>query len=216
MDAAHALGETGAPAGTLILADEQTAGRGRHGSSWLSPSGCGIWLTLLERPDDASGLGVLSLRAGLAAARALDPFASARIQVKWPNDLFVAGGKVAGVLVEARWRGGHPDWVAIGLGVNVAPPHGVSGAAALRDGTSRMDVVESVVSAVRAAAKQRGLLDARELIEYGGRDYARGRRCVTPVRGVVVGITAHGDLLVQTAHGVQRSQAGSLVLEEGA
>jgi BirA family biotin operon repressor/biotin-[acetyl-CoA-carboxylase] ligase len=216
MDVAHALGATGAPAGTLILADEQTAGRGRQGRSWLSAPGRGIWLTLLERPSDASGLDVLSLRMGLATARALDPFAAAPLQLKWPNDLLVAGAKVAGVLVEARWRGRRPDWVAIGLGINVRPPANVAGAVGLREGTSRTNVLASLIPAVRDMTARRGPLDARELREYAARDYARGRRCITPTRGVVAGVTAGGELVVRTTDRVEHYRAGSLVLEEGA
>jgi BirA family biotin operon repressor/biotin-[acetyl-CoA-carboxylase] ligase len=216
MDAAHALGHAGAPAGTLILADEQTAGRGRQGRAWRSAAARGIWLTLLERPDDATGLDVLSLRVGMAAARALDSFAAAPVRLKWPNDLFVTGGKVAGVLVEARWRGRHPDWIAIGLGVNVRPPDDLAGAAGLRDGASRVEVLASLIPGLRAAAARRGPLDASELSEYAARDYARGRRCVTPVPGVVAGLTAAGELAVQTADGSAYFRVGSLVLEEGA
>jgi BirA family transcriptional regulator, biotin operon repressor / biotin---[acetyl-CoA-carboxylase] ligase len=216
MDAAHSLGEAGAPAGTLIVADGQTAGRGRQARPWLSAPTRGVWLTLLERPDDVSGLEVLSLRVGLALARALDPFAAALVQLKWPNDLFVGRGKVAGVLVESRWRAGRPDWIAIGLGVNVRPPRGVPGAAGLRDGTSRIDVITSLIPTVREAAALRGPLGARELSEYAARDYACGRQCITPARGVVVGVTAAGELAVQTARGLARFRTGSLVLEEGA
>src|SRR3954463_2517393 len=86
MDVAHKLAAEGARAGTLVIANEQTAGRGRGGKSWQSSSGAGLWLTLIERPRDASGLGVLSLRVGLAAAEALDRFAAEPIWVKWPND----------------------------------------------------------------------------------------------------------------------------------
>src|SRR3954468_708598 len=103
LDVAHRLAAEGAPAGTLILADEQTAGRGRDGKSWQSLPGAGLWLTLIERPEDSSGRGVLSLRIGLAAAEPLDRFAAEPIRLKWPNDLFVDGEKLAGILVEARW-----------------------------------------------------------------------------------------------------------------
>jgi BirA family transcriptional regulator, biotin operon repressor / biotin---[acetyl-CoA-carboxylase] ligase len=216
MDAAHALGDAGAPAGTLVLADEQTAGRGRKGSAWRSEAGRGIWLTLLDRPAETAGLDVLSLRVGLAAARALDAFAAAPVQLKWPNDLLAAGGKLAGVLVEARWRGPRPDWVAIGLGVNVRPPSDVPAAAALRDGAARIDVLASLVPALRAAAARCGPLDVDELTDYAARDYARGRRCVTPARGVVAGVTSVGELAVRTADGIEHHRAGSLVLEEDA
>lgn len=77
LDVAHALGERGECAGTLVLADAQTAGRGRMGRNWRSDRGAGIWLTLLERPPSAESLGVLALRIALAIAPALDPFAAA-------------------------------------------------------------------------------------------------------------------------------------------
>jgi len=87
-----------------VIANEQTAGRGRGGKSWQSSPGAGLWLTLIERPADTSGLGVLSLRVGLAAAEALDRFAPEPIRLKWPNDLYIDRSKLAGILVEARWR----------------------------------------------------------------------------------------------------------------
>src|SRR5204863_7213918 len=98
LDDAHQLAGDGAPAGTLVIANEQTAGRGRDGKSWQSAPGAGLWLTLIERPKDSSGLSVLSLRVGLIAAEALDRFASEPIRLKWPNDLYVDRGKVGGIL----------------------------------------------------------------------------------------------------------------------
>jgi BirA family biotin operon repressor/biotin-[acetyl-CoA-carboxylase] ligase len=216
MDAAHALGEQSAPAGTVVLADEQTAGRGRQGHSWRSAPGAGVWLTLLERPAHPAALEVLSLRTGLSVARALDAHTSAPVGVKWPNDLFVRDGKVAGVLVEARWRGDRVDWIAIGVGVNVVAPRDVTGAAGLRAGTSRLALLSSLVPAVRGAAARAGPLDARELAEFEARDHARGRRCVSPSPGVVLGVTAAGELAVETSSGVRYHRTGSLLLEEGA
>jgi BirA family biotin operon repressor/biotin-[acetyl-CoA-carboxylase] ligase len=213
MDAVHALGAAGEPAGTLVLADSQTAGRGRQGNAWRSASSSGIWLTLLERPSDDSGLQVLSLRVGIAAARALDAVAEQTVRVKWPNDLYVGDGKVGGILVEARWRGGRPDWVAIGIGVNLDRPVELSRAAGLRRGTTRLRVLELLVPAVRAAVRA-GPLDSLELIEYAQRDFARGRRCASPGHGVVEGVTPEGELVVRTAEGVVHHRSGSLVLAE--
>jgi BirA family biotin operon repressor/biotin-[acetyl-CoA-carboxylase] ligase len=215
MDAAHELGAAGAPTGALVLADEQTSGRGRQGSSWHSAAGKGVWLTLLERPRGLAGLEVLSLRVGLAAAAALDAFSDESVEVKWPNDLLIRGAKLAGVLVEVRWRGARPDWVAIGLGVNVVAPRAVPGAAGLRTGTSRVDVLEAIVPALRRTAAPTGPLDARELQLFAARDYARGRRCVRPAPGVVAGVTAAGELAVETPAGVRHFRAGSLLLQEG-
>jgi BirA family biotin operon repressor/biotin-[acetyl-CoA-carboxylase] ligase len=213
MDVAHKLAAEGAPAGTLVIANEQTAGRGRGGKSWQSSSGAGLWLTLVERPRDASGLGVLSLRVGLAAAEALDRFAAEPIRVKWPNDLYIDRSKLAGILVEARWREQTVEWVAIGMGINVKQPDGVAMAAGLEPGTERIDVLEELIPAVRAAAQKPGPLDDDEIEEFNARDLARGKPCVEPALGRVAGISASGELLVALADSIAPFRSGSLVLE---
>lgn len=214
MDVAHRLAAEGAAPGTLVIADEQTAGRGRGGKTWQSSPGAGLWMTLIERPLDASGIGVLSLRVGLAAARALDRFAAEPVRVKWPNDLYVDDGKLAGILVEARWREQAVEWVAIGLGINVRQPEGVDLAVGLEPGSSRLDVLSELIPAVRVAAQRSGTLSAAELEEFNARDLARGRECVEPALGRVAGITADGELLVALADAVAPFRSGSLVLQD--
>jgi BirA family biotin operon repressor/biotin-[acetyl-CoA-carboxylase] ligase len=214
LDVAHRLGAEGAPAGTLIIANEQTAGRGRGGKSWQSSAGAGIWLTLIERPVDTSGLGVLSLRVGLAAAEALDRFAPEPIRLKWPNDLYVDRGKVGGILVEARWREQSVEWVSIGLGVNVRAPDNLENAAGLEPGTDRLEVLGELVPAIRAAAQDSGPLRADEREEFNARDLARGKACVEPAVGRVAGITPTGELLVALADSVVPFRSGSLVLRD--
>jgi BirA family biotin operon repressor/biotin-[acetyl-CoA-carboxylase] ligase len=214
LDVAHRLAARGAPAGTLVIANEQTAGRGRGGKSWQSSPGAGLWLTLIERPSDTSGLGVLSLRVGLAAAEALDRFAPEPIRLKWPNDLYIDQGKLGGILVEARWREQAVEWVAIGLGVNVQAPKNVETAAGLEPGTDRLDVLGELVPAVLAAARATGPLQADEMEKFDARDLARGRRCVEPAVGRVAGITPTGELLVALADSVAPFRSGSLVLED--
>lgn len=219
MDLAHALAESGAPAGTLVIADAQEAGRGRHGRAWTSEPGRGIWLTLVERPYEASGVEVLSLRIGLAIAETLEPFAAAPIRLKWPNDVYVAEGKLAGILSEGRWRSGRLDWLAIGIGVNVRAPETVAPgttAGALRAGVSRLDVLEQLVPAVRAAAAIPGPLDAAEVARFHARDLAVGRAVVSPSRGIVAGVDASGAVTVLGAAGASLHRAGSLVFEEDA
>lgn len=215
MDAAHALGAAGAPGGTLVLADEQTAGRGRGGRRWASEPGAGIWLTLLERPGDDAAIEPLSLRLGLRAAEVLDGFAGARVRVKWPNDLYVEERKLAGILVETRWREGRVDWVAIGFGLNVRPPAAEPAAAGLRPGARRTDVLAALVPALHAAVREGGPLSQAELDAFAARDLARGRRCVAPTAGTVLGIDARGELLVRTPVGDVSCRSGSLILEEG-
>ena len=214
LDVAHQLAANGAPAGTLVIADEQTAGRGREGKSWQSLPGAGLWLTLIERPEDTSGLGVLSLRIGLAAAETLDRFAAEPIRLKWPNDLYVDRDKLAGILVEARWREGAVEYVAIGLGVNVKRPEGVHNAAGLESGTTRLDVLAELVPALREAAQRNGPLVGAEMEEFAARDLARGRACSQPAIGRVAGITPTGELLVALADSVAQFRSGSLVLED--
>jgi BirA family biotin operon repressor/biotin-[acetyl-CoA-carboxylase] ligase len=215
MDVAHRLAGEGAPSGTLVLANQQTAGRGRAGKRWASQPGAGIWLTIIERPTDVSGLEVLSLRSGLAAAEALDRFAPEPIRLKWPNDLYVEEGKLGGILVEARWREQSVEWVAIGLGVNVRHPENVDGAGSLEPGAERLDILAELVPALRVAAAATGPLEPTELEEFNARDLARGRVCREPALGRVAGITPKGELLVALADSVAPFRSGSLVLEEG-
>ena len=210
MDDAHGLAAVDAPAGTVILADRQAAGRGRNGRRWASDSGQGIWMTIIERPNDPRAVDVLSIRVGLRAARALDRYAASPIRLKWPNDLLVGEGKLAGILIEARWRADRIDWVAIGIGVNVCEPGGVAAAATLRDGVDRVAVLGELVPAVRSAAAARGRLTPSELNEFEARDVARGRHCIDPARGEVQGINEAGELLVDTGNEVRAFRDGSL------
>jgi BirA family transcriptional regulator, biotin operon repressor / biotin---[acetyl-CoA-carboxylase] ligase len=212
LDIAHELGEQRAPAGTLVLADTQTAGRGRMRRSWRSDRGAGVWLTMLERPARDDALGVLALRLALGLAPALDGFSASPVRLKWPNDLYVDGRKLAGVLVEARWHGARLDWLAVGVGINVRAPEGMD-AAGLVSGTNRIELLRAIVPALRAAAAAPGLLNRDEIARFGARDFAVGKRCLAPAAGVVAGIDLDGALLVEGSEGRSAHHAGSLILE---
>lgn len=212
-DMAHALAEQGVPAGALVVADAQRSGRGRQGRSWRSHAGQGVWCTVVERPSAADAVGPLAIRVGLRLAEALDRFADARVQVKWPNDLLLGDGKLAGILTEARWSGATPTWVAVGVGVNVKRPD-VEGAAGLREGTSRYDVLAAVVKAVRSAARESGDLSKDELQRFATRDALRGRRILSPAEGVVDGLDASGALRIQGTDGVELHRSGTVRLAE--
>lgn len=174
--------------------------------------GTGIWLTLLACAPDPESVGVLALRLGLAAAAALEPFAEATVRLKWPNDLYVGTGKLAGILVEARWRDGAAEWAALGLGINVVAPTDVPSAAGLRGGTSRLAVLERLVPALRRAASATGMLRDEELAAFAARDLARGRACSAPVPGRVAGLARDGSLVVDAVDGPVAVRSGSLVL----
>jgi BirA family biotin operon repressor/biotin-[acetyl-CoA-carboxylase] ligase len=105
LDAIHDRAAAGAPAGTVVVAGEQLAGRGARGDPWHSPPG-GLWLSILLRPAVPVGVGVLSLRTGLAVATALDRVTGGEsVGLKWPNDLILRDRKLGGILCEARWQG---------------------------------------------------------------------------------------------------------------
>jgi BirA family biotin operon repressor/biotin-[acetyl-CoA-carboxylase] ligase len=217
LDVAHDLAETGAPEGTVVVADTQIAGRGRLGRSWSSEAGRGVWCTIVAHARDTPGLDLLSLRVGLRLALALDSFATAPVGVKWPNDLQVGGDKVAGVLVETRWSGATPLWSAIGVGVNVLPPRGVTGAAGLRNGVQRSDVLAAIVSAVRGAASMTGLLSGDEIARLRARDVLLGRHLSSPVWGTAVGVDELGALLIRDDAGrVTAHRGGTVQLAEHA
>lgn len=113
----------GAPHGTVVTAEEQTAGRGRRGRSWLPAPG-NLYMTVLVRPPEGCATAQLSFVAAVALGEALDPETDFRF--KWPNDLLVGGRKIAGILIEAD-----EGAAAVGIGVNAArTPDGVSDTAA--------------------------------------------------------------------------------------
>jgi BirA family biotin operon repressor/biotin-[acetyl-CoA-carboxylase] ligase len=210
MDVAHGLAADGAAAGSIVLAEEQFAGRGRNGRAWTSPAGSGIWMTLIERPRRDDGIDVLSLRLGLHLAPVLERWSPGPVRLKWPNDLYIARRKLAGVLVEARWRGDRLDWVAIGLGVNLRPPAEVPEAIGLEGGEPEQ-VLSEIVPAARAAAFATGPLREAELAEFAARDLAIGQQVLAPGAGLVRGISESGELLLEASGVVTRYRAGSLV-----
>jgi BirA family biotin operon repressor/biotin-[acetyl-CoA-carboxylase] ligase len=128
-DEARRLAEEGAPAGTVVLAAEQTRGRGRHGRRWASPPG-NLYVSVLLRPDCAMAVATqLSLVAGLALAEALAGLGppAVELQLKWPKDVLIGGAQTAGILLEgASDAAGRAAWVVAGTGVNlVSCPDGL-------------------------------------------------------------------------------------------
>ena len=123
LDVAHERAAAGAASGLVVVADRQTAGRGRQGRAWHSPAGAGVYLAALLRPAVRPFSGAIAVRVGLALVEAVEETAAgASPWLKWPNDVMVANRKAAGVLCEARWSGASQGWVAVGVGVNVRGP----------------------------------------------------------------------------------------------
>ena len=210
-DMVHDLGADGAADGTAVVAVEQTEGRGSRGRAWASPRG-GLWLSVLSRPRAAAPAEALSVRVALAVAEAVEREAlsghgAPGVQVKWPNDLFVAGRKIGGILSEARWQGDRLGWIAIGVGLNVSntlPAELSAGAAALDEfapGVRAGDLAPVIIAAVRAAARVIGPLDPAERQRFAARDALAGRRLAEPAAGTADGIEPDGALRVRRADG---------------
>ena len=221
MDLLHELAAAGAEAGTVVVAGEQTAGRGSRGRPWRSPPG-GLWLSALYRPGRSAGIELYSLRVGLAVAEAIEAIGPGlRVAIKWPNDLMLVDRKVGGILCEARWQGEVLAWVVAGVGVNVTnglPADLATGAIRLADLLPDADpeVLERGLTArLRVLDPSADRLDAIELDALRGRDWLRGRRLRTPVSGTAVGIADDGALLVRDADGaILPVRAGTVELAE--
>ena len=116
---ARKLAEAGEPEGTVVLAEEQTGGRGKLGRPWASPPRLGIWMSVLLRPPLDMTAGSLLTLAGCAAVwRALSPL-TADVYIKWPNDVLLHGRKLCGILTESCGELDHMDYLILGIGVNV-------------------------------------------------------------------------------------------------
>jgi BirA family biotin operon repressor/biotin-[acetyl-CoA-carboxylase] ligase len=218
MDALHELAQAGAPAGTAVVAEEQTAARGSRGRTWASPPG-GLWVSVLARPASA-GLELLSLRAGLAVAELLDRLgAGPRLGLKWPNDLMLDDREAGGFLCEARWQGAGLAWVAIGLGLNVTnppPPALAASATYLARALPALTpaaLAEPAVAALRKVDAAAGSLTDDERGRWAARDWLLGRALAAPVAGAAAGLASDGALLVRRADGTTAAvRAGTVVL----
>ncbi|HTI04813.1 MAG TPA: biotin--[acetyl-CoA-carboxylase] ligase [Gemmatimonadales bacterium] len=226
LDAIHDLGAQGAQAGTVVLAEEQTAGRGRDGRTWRSPLG-GVWLGLLLRPPPPlPAAGVLSLRVGLVLADVVEATLGARptslsgpkAALKWPNDVLVDDRKVGGILCESRWQGDALQWLGVGIGINVAndiPTDLASHAVALRELrpiVRRIDVLDQLVPALLRLTAHGAQLTQFECAAFARRDWLRGRQLRAPLAGRAAGIRPDGALLVDTGAGTTMVQSGHVEL----
>lgn len=117
---AQELGEKGYPSGTLVVADKQESGKGRRGRSWVSPSGTGIFMTLMIKPDiNPNNASMLTLVAALAVAKAITSVTGEEAMIKWPNDIVVNGKKVCGILTEMNAQFDYINNIVVGVGINV-------------------------------------------------------------------------------------------------
>ncbi len=221
MDLLHKLASDGAEEGTVVVAREQTSGRGSRGRVWRSPPG-GLWLSALYRPAPPATVELLGLRVGLSVADALETVGlGLRVAIKWPNDLIVDDRKLGGILCEARWHGEALAWIVAGVGLNVTnaiPAELAAGATRLADRLPDIhpDALEPhVIVRLRALDASGDRLEQAELAALRERDWLRGRRLLAPVAGRADGIAEDGALLVRAAGDtVRRVRAGTVELAE--
>jgi BirA family transcriptional regulator, biotin operon repressor / biotin---[acetyl-CoA-carboxylase] ligase len=199
---ARDLATDGAPSGTVVTAAEQSAGRGRRGRTWSAPPGRALLYSAVLRPLEGRH-ALLPLAAPLAVCDAIESLAPVECGVKWPNDVWIAERKVAGVLIEAR----PPEWAVIGIGVNVAigeeefpsdvrwpatsVGHGVDVEVALAALNRTLgEWAEAEKNRILDAYRERDVLRGREVSWEG----AAGARAAGS--GTAAGIDADGNLLV--------------------
>jgi BirA family biotin operon repressor/biotin-[acetyl-CoA-carboxylase] ligase len=215
LDIVHSLAHEGAPDGTLVLAEEQVAGRGRHGRRWHSPPGAGIWLGFLRRLARQPESGLIALRVGLAICESLSE-RGVETLLKWPNDIVVCDRKLGGVLCEARSSDVGENWIAIGIGLNIRGPLPTElreTAIALESVVSdprRIDVLEELIPRL-ARLSEAPTLTRTEIAAYRARDWLNGRRLAAPVEGTVRGVAEDGALVVESAGRIRHIRGGSVV-----
>ena len=221
----HAKASAERPEGLVVVADEQTAGRGRRGHAWFSPPGSGLYVSVVLAPatarvDPLRATMLLTLAAGVALAEGIDAATGLPVSLKWPNDLLVSRRKVAGILAEAADR-----HVVVGYGINVAsaafPPELRDRATALESELGRLVDRHHVLVETLAALSRRyeDLLDGRfdAILDAWRRlaPAASGARVTWTTMagthsGVTAGIDDQGALLVQVGDRVERIVSGEI------
>ncbi|WP_458122011.1 biotin--[acetyl-CoA-carboxylase] ligase [Paenibacillus sp. Z6-24] len=218
-DIARTLAEQGAPEGTLVIAEEQTKGRGRQGRHWHSPPGRGIWMSLIMRPvQPLQYTPQLTLLAAVAVCRALRSVSSLNIGIKWPNDLLIDGRKVCGILVESAAEDGYVRHAIAGIGIDVnlaaedLPEELQSIATSLRmesggEPLDRTVVVAAVIQELEAMYRlysEQGFAAIAALWEALAFSMGQHLTVHTPqgvMNGKATGLGSNGELLLQQEDG---------------
>ena len=226
MDVVHEEARSGAPEGTVVIADQQTAGRGRFQRSWVSTPGTSLHMTLLLRPREHE-LRRMNMAVSLAVVRAIRAVTALRATIKWPNDINLRGRKVSGILIESRPDNRGVPYTAVGVGINVnfdpSPfPEIAQIATSLMEETgaplSRLEVLQSFLRQLDALYTALRLgeplhYEWRRCLETLGR-HVQVRWGDRVEEGVAVGVDEDGDLLLERADGTGISlPAGEVTLQ---
>lgn len=218
----------GAPGHALVIAEEQSRGRGRLGRHWFTPRGAALAFSLILHPAQAQFEPVVTARftalGALAVCDALQDLYELEAEIKWPNDVLLARHKVAGVLAEAHWQGERPIAVVLGVGVNVYPQAVPSEAELLYPATSvqahlppiavdRSALLKAILASVLGWMER---IDRSEFLAAWDQRLAFRREWVkisepgshTPIHAQVIGLAQDGALQVITSSGEHRRLIG--------
>jgi len=209
---AKAVADIGASEGTVVIAEEQTAGRGRLGRPWFSPPSQNLTFSIVLRPQlNNEVLNLLPLYTAVAVAEAIERTTSLKVECKWPNDLLINKKKVGGILIEGSFKNGKIEYAVIGVGINVNldvfPPDLSEKASSLR--------IELNAEVDRARLFQEIL---RSLERHYRRTLKKGFQSVVPewithssMLGKTITVSQHGNALSGIVKGL--SQDGGLLLQ---
>jgi BirA family biotin operon repressor/biotin-[acetyl-CoA-carboxylase] ligase len=214
-----AAAQAGAPEGLLVMADTQSAGRGRMTRTWFSPPGVNLYFSLLLRPQvELAAVPSLPLVVGLAVAEALIACAPALLpKIKWPNDILVDDKKIAGILCELQTKHDKPDYVVVGVGINInlteaqLPDELKDRATSILIESGEQHAREQVLTAFLnrmeplydnwCAFGFKPLLPSIHALDALQGRSLRVELAGVPAEGVAAGILADGALLLQTKNG---------------
>lgn len=211
---AKELAEDGHPSGTLVVAEQQTSGKGRRGRSWESPVGSGIFMTLMLKPEiNPNNASMLTLVAAMATVRAIRRVVEVPAMIKWPNDIVVNSKKVCGILTEMSAQFDYINHIVIGIGINVhneAFPEEIAQTASslyIESGQHihRASLIEAFLEEFENVYEEYLKTEDMESLqkEYDQMLVNRGRqvRVIDPkesFEGKAMGITKKGELIVDT------------------
>jgi BirA family biotin operon repressor/biotin-[acetyl-CoA-carboxylase] ligase len=215
------LGRSGVAPGIAIFAERQTAGRGRFGRRWESSGHRGLWFSLLLRPElPVEHWARLTTWAAVGVATAIEQSVGVKVEIKWPNDLQIRGGKIAGILTETIFDAGTKPFAVVGIGVNVNheladfPPELVGKAGSLRIAAERtFDRSALAVEILRALDERFSALSSRfpSLVEEAAQrsvllgEWIAVRAGASLVEGVATGLDREGQLLLRVGDGEIRT-----------
>lgn len=224
--------QAGAPAGTVVVAEMQTAGRGRMGRRWFSGLGDALTFSVVLRFAQGAGLlSGLSLAVGVAVARAAERLGATEVALKWPNDVLWRERKLAGILIEMQGDALGPSVVVVGIGINVRPQAAVgaqagvpvadleTAGAAVLDRNRVLAVLLQELFTVSDAFAGGGFVPMRAEWErrhaYAGRAVTLIAPAAPPVHGIARGIGDDGALLIEINGATRRVHSGEVSLRAG-